>query len=275
MDEISSVDIYWREIKDFQPLSREREVELTLRIKGGDESALEELVSANLRFVVSIAGKYQNKGLPMSELIAEGNCGLMEAARRFDEKRGYKFITYAVWWIRQAIQFALRENRSVRRPINRISSASKVSKVYDKLLVLLEREPTDEEVAEKLDMNVDDVKEAYLATRPELSFDAPLNDDRKKTLHDLISSEDESVFESLERDDLAEYVNKMLGGLDEREYVIVRQYFGLNGEEPKTLEQIGNEMGLTRERIRQLKGRAFRKIRENYQDKILEDEIMY
>ena len=275
MNENDSVDIYWREIKDSQPLSREREIELAVRIKEGDESALEELVSANLRFVVSVAGKYQNRGLPMSELIAEGNCGLMEAARRFDEERGYKFITYAVWWIRQAIQSALRKNRNVHRPTNRISDASKVSRVYDELLVILGKEPTDEEVAEKLDMSVNSVREAYLSTRPEVSLDTLFGDEKDRSLHDLFSSENEGIINHLEYHDLEGDIDKMLMVLDKREIYIIRRYFGLRGEEPMTLEEIGNEMGVTRERVRQLKNRAFSKIRESYQAEIVEDEITY
>ncbi len=265
MDESNLVDIYWREIK----------VELVVKIKEGDESALEELISANLRFVVSVAGKYQNKGLPMSELIAEGNCGLMEAARRFDEKRGYKFITYAVWWIRQAIQAALRENRNVHRPTNRVSHASKVTRVYDELLVLLGREPTDEEVAEKTGLSVDNVREAYLSTRLEISLDAPFREEDRRSLYDLFSSKNGDIINHLEHLDLEEHVHKMLESLDEREYFIVQRYFGLDGEDPMTLEQIGNEMGLTRERIRQLKERAFRDIRKKYKPDTVRDEITY
>lgn len=275
MDESNLVKRYLEDIKFSQPLSSEREIELARRIKEGDEPALEELVNANLRFVVGVAKGYQNKGLPLYELIAEGNCGLIEAARRFDGTRGFKFITYAVWWIRQSIQAALHGNKNVRRSNNRLSAASKATRSYEELSNLLGRDPTYEEIAERLDMPANDVEEAFLSTKQEISLDAPLDDEEDRSLYDLISGENGNPVDELEYSDLRNYVDRMLGRLDERQLFILRRYFGFDGARPMTLKQIGDEMGLTRERIRQLKEKALARIRHRYKAEIVEDEITY
>lgn len=276
MEEIDLLGSYLEDIKFSQPLSREREAELTRRIREGNESALEELVNANLKFVIEIAQRYQYRGLDLIELIAEGNFGLIEAARRFDETRGFKFITYAVWWIKQGIRSAIRRNKNVRRPNNRLTAASKVMGTYDELSVLLGRDPSYDEIAERLDMDADDVEEAILSTRRETSLDALFDDEEEdRSLYDLISSDDGNPVDELEYSDLRMYVDGMLEGLpDKREAIIIREYFGFDGAKPMTMKQIGDEMGLTRERIRQLKEKAFKRIREGYRDRV-EDEVTY
>jgi len=264
-----------RETRDSQPLSREEEVELAKKIKNGDESALEKLVRANLKFVIGIANEYQHMGLDMPELISEGNYGLMVAARRFDETRGFKFITYAVWWIRQAIQSALREDRNVHRPTNRLSNYSKINKRYGKLSNRIGREPTDDEIAEEIGISADDIRAASFSISPEISLDAPFKDMDDKNLYDVLSSENVDPIRRLEEEDLRDYVNEMLGKLGRRESAIIRKYFGFDGKEPMTLEQIGSEFRLSKERIRQIKARAYGEIRKRNKAETVKDEIIY
>jgi len=263
-DDDASLQTYFDEIGNSQPLSREKEAELAERIAAGDERAREELAEANLLFVVTVAKKYRNRGLSFPELISAGNVGLMTAVDRFDATRGFKFISYAVWWIRQAIQQALAEDsRTVRLPINRISLLHKIARMRQQLGEANGGEPPDEEIAAALDLSVSEVRDTMLSGRRSVSLDrAAFDEDEDSTLLKRLADPDqESPDEIITRSSSQQQLEAVLGDLDEREHSIVRSYFGLDGSEPMTLEQIGDRMGLTRERIRQLKERAFSKLR--------------
>ncbi|MEC8991346.1 MAG: RNA polymerase sigma factor RpoD/SigA [Candidatus Latescibacterota bacterium] len=263
-DDDVSLQTYFDEIGNSQPLSREKEAELAERIAAGDERAREELAEANLLFVVTVAKKYRNRGLSFPELISAGNVGLMTAVDRFDATRGFKFISYAVWWIRQAIQQALAEDsRTVRLPINRISLLHKIARMRQQLGEANGGEPPDEEIAAALDLSVSEVRDTMLSGRRSVSLDrAAFDEDEDSTLLKRLADPDqESPDEIITRSSSQQQLEAVLGDLDEREHSIVRSYFGLDGSEPMTLEQIGDRMGLTRERIRQLKERAFSKLR--------------
>lgn len=263
-DEDASLQTYFSEIGSSQPLSREKEAELAERIKAGDERAREELAEANLLFVVSVAKKYRNRGMSFSELISAGNLGLMTAVDRFDATRGFKFISYAVWWIRQAIQQALAEDsRTVRVPINRINLLSKIGRATQQLGNANEREPHDEEIATALELSVTEVRETLLGGRRAVSLDrAMFDDDEDSTLLKGLADPDQvQPDEVITRSSSQKRLEEILDGLDKREHEIVMRYYGLDGSEPMTLEQIGDRMGVTRERVRQLKERAFGKLR--------------
>ncbi|MBU06680.1 MAG: RNA polymerase subunit sigma [Gemmatimonadetes bacterium] len=263
-DDDVSLQTYFDEIGNSQPLSRAKEAELAERIAAGDERAREELAEANLLFVVTVAKKYRNRGLSFPELISAGNVGLMTAVDRFDATRGFKFISYAVWWIRQAIQQALAEDsRTVRLPINRISLLHKIARMRQQLGEANGGEPQDEEIAAALDLSVSEVRDTMLSGRRSVSLDrAAFDEDEDSTLLKRLADPDqESPDEIITRSSSQQQLEAVLGDLDEREHSIVRSYFGLDGSEPMTLEQIGDRMGLTRERIRQLKERAFSKLR--------------
>jgi RNA polymerase primary sigma factor len=257
-----SLEIYLKEIRRTELLTPAEEVALAKRIRAGERGALDELVQANLRFVVSVARQYSGRGLPLADLINEGNMGLIKAAERFDESRGFRFISYAIWWIRQAILQALSEQtRVVRIPVNRAGKASRIDRTAQMLGQSLGREPTTEEIAAKMRMAEDDVEEHRAYTVRPVSLDAPASEEGDSTLGNLLqdeatSSPDAKVVEF----DLGRDLRRALGVLDRREQKILRDYFGMETGEGTTLEAIGQEMGLTRERVRQLKERAIRKL---------------
>ena len=265
------VECYWRDIRNFEPLSRAQEADLVRRARAGDTAAADDLVTANLRFVVSVAKKYNNYGLSFPELIAEGNYGLLEAVKRFDETRGFKFITYAVWWIRQAILKALAEqSRAARPPMSQVNDLQKVEKRTGLLTQKLGRDPTLEEIAESAEISLERTRNALELGQRDLSFDAPLYPDDEDTLLSIFTSADSALEEELDRATLFEVLHSCLGILDPRERRIIRSYFGLDDQAPMTLEQIGAFLGLTRERVRQLRDRALQKIRHHYGALLLE-----
>ena len=258
------VELYWRDIKNAEPLSRQREVELFTRVHQGDEEARQELVMANLRFVVSVAHDYKDYGLSLIELISEGNIGLMEAIRRFDETRGFKFITYAVWWIRQAILRALGENgKAARPPMSQINDLIKVEKESGALTQSLGRSPTRDEIADRAGISTERVQTALEVGQQALSLDAPIYPDEKTSLASVLPTEQEGVDEQVEKTEMERALHSCLGVLETREYRILRAYFGLDETEPQTMEEIGDTMGITRERVRQLRNRALEKLRSH------------
>ena len=260
------LDQYLQEIGTIPLLKPEQEVELARRIKQGDQTALHLLVRANLRFVVSVAKKYQGQGLTLADLINEGNYGLIKAAQRFDETRGFKFISYAVWWIRQAILQALAEqSRVVRLPLNRIGTLSKIRKASAELAQALERPPNPDEIGEMLGMTADKVREALSHSGRALSVDAPFNEEDDNSLLDVLpSDEEESPDEGLLGESLKIDIERALSTLHPREAEITRLYFGIGREHPLTLEEIGQRFNLTRERVRQIKEKALRKLRQKH-----------
>ncbi|HCR48024.1 MAG TPA: RNA polymerase subunit sigma [Bacteroidetes bacterium] len=269
------LDQYLQEIGQIPLLSPEKEVELARRIKEGDRKALHELTRANLRFVVSVAKKYQGQGLSLADLINEGNYGLIKAAQRFDETRGFKFISYAVWWIRQAILQALAEqSRVVRLPLNRIGTISKIRKTSAKLAQIHERAPNFEELAMELGVDVEKIREAMQHTGRHLSMDAPFNDDDENSLLDVLPHEDSlSPDETLMDESLKIDIERALSMLPPREAEITRLYFGIGREHPLTLEEIGQRFNLTRERVRQIKEKALRKLRQKHRREELQMHI--
>ena len=269
--ETASLDKYLQEIGRVDLITAEEEVELAQRIKAGDELALEKLTKANLRFVVSVAKKYQNQGLSLPDLINEGNLGLIKAARRFDETRGFKFISYAVWWIRQSILQALAEqSRIVRLPLNKIGSINKINKAYAQLEQELERPPTPAEVAVVVDLTEDEVKQSMKNSGRHVSMDAPLVEGEDSNMYNVIGSEDSpNPDEGLMVDSLRQEIERSLATLTPREGEVIRAYFGLNGEHAMTLEEIGEEFDLTRERVRQIKEKAIRRLKHTSRSKIL------
>jgi RNA polymerase primary sigma factor len=270
--ETASLDKYLQEIGRVDLITAEEEVELARKIKQGDESALTRLVKANLRFVVSVSKQYQNQGLSLPDLINEGNLGLIKAAQRFDETRGFKFISYAVWWIRQSILQALAEQaRIVRLPLNKIGSINKINKTYAKLEQQLEREPTADEIAVLMDMMPEDVFETMKNSGRHVSMDAPLSvNDEGGSMYDVMEEKDslspdkELIFESLRKE-----IERSLNTLTIREADVIRLYFGLNGQASLTLEEIGERFELTRERVRQIKEKAVRRLKHTSRSKLL------
>ena len=265
MNNMQSLERYYRDIGEAKLLTPDEEVELAQRIKKNDEAALKKLVSSNLRFVVSVAKSYQNHGLSLEDLINEGNMGLVKAAYRFDETRGFKFISYAVWWIRQAILQAIAEKtRIIRLPLNRIGTLTKISKVYSKLEQEYERTPTNEEIASILEIHADDIANTIKKASRVGSLDSPINSHGNSRLIDIMEDKDEVKPDSeLLDESLREEVGYMLKSLTSRESKILRLYFGLDGEKARTLEEVGIEFKLTRERIRQIKEKALVKLRHN------------
>jgi RNA polymerase primary sigma factor len=263
--ESKSLDQYLQEIGKVDLLTPEQEIELAIRIKKGDKQALEALTKANLRFVVSVAKQFQNQGLSLGDLINEGNLGLIKAAQRFDETRGFKFISYAVWWIRQSIMQAIAEqSRIVRLPLNRVGSLGKLSKAYRDLEQEYERKPTTEELAQVLDMNVEEVADTMQLYGRHVSMDAPLKegDDNKNSLGDILVNEQQpSPDGTLMKESLKQEVENVLSTLNEREAEVIKLYFGINSEHAATLEEIGERFNLTRERVRQIKEKALRSLR--------------
>jgi RNA polymerase primary sigma factor len=261
--EAQSLDKYLQEIGKVTLLTAEDEIELAIKIKQGDSEALEKLTRANLRFVVSVAKQYQNQGLSLGDLINEGNLGLIKAARRFDETRGFKFISYAVWWIRQSILQALAEqSRIVRLPLNRVGVLNRIGKAYRNLEQEFEREPSAEEIAKELEMDVQDISETLQVSGKHLSFDAPFAQDQENRLIDVLEDEAQpSPDKSLMSESLNEEIGRALSKLSEMEAEIIKLYFGLENEQAMTLEEIGDKFNLTRERIRQIKENAIRILR--------------
>ena len=269
--ETASLDKYLQEIGKVDLITADEEVELAQLIKAGDQRALEKLTKANLRFVVSVAKQYQNQGLTLPDLINEGNLGLIKAARRFDETRGFKFISYAVWWIRQSILQALAEqSRIVRLPLNKIGSINKINKMYAFLEQENERPPSAEEIAKKLDMTVNDVKESMKNSGRHVSMDAPLIEGEDSNLYDVLNSgESPNPDRTLLHESLRIEINRALETLTPREADVVKLYFGLEEHQPMTLEEIGETFDLTRERVRQIKEKAIRRLKHTSRSKIL------
>ncbi|MBL30834.1 MAG: RNA polymerase subunit sigma [Flavobacteriaceae bacterium] len=269
--ETASLDKYLQEIGKVDLITAEEEVELAQRIKAGDQVALEKLTKANLRFVVSVAKQYQNQGLTLPDLINEGNLGLIKAAQRFDETRGFKFISYAVWWIRQSILQALAEqSRIVRLPLNKIGSINKINKTYAFLEQAHERQPSAEEIAKELDMTINDVKESLKNSGRHVSMDAPLVEGEDSNLYDVLNiGESPNPDRSLLHESLRTEIERALETLTPREADVVRLYFGLGNQHAMTLEEIGETFDLTRERVRQIKEKAIRRLKHTSRSKIL------
>ena len=258
-----SLSKYLQEISRFEPLIPAREVELAILVKQGNRLALKELTEANLRFVVSVAKDYQGQGLPLTDLINEGNLGLIKAAERFDETRGFKFISYAVWWIRQSILQALAEHsRIVRLPLNRVGTISKINKAAERLEQEYERAPRADELAKQLEMKPNEVNDAQRISRRHHSLDTPFSDEDKNCLLDVIpDASTEEPDQELQMDSLQEEVAAALDTLKDREREVIRMYFGISHSYALTLNEIGEEFGLTRERVRQIKEKAIRRLR--------------
>ncbi len=269
--ETASLDKYLQEIGKVDLITADEEVELAQRIKAGDQAALEKLTKANLRFVVSVAKQYQNQGLTLPDLINEGNLGLIKAAQRFDETRGFKFISYAVWWIRQSILQALAEqSRIVRLPLNKIGSINKINKAFAFLEQAHERQPSPEEIAKELDMTVEDVKQSLKNSGRHVSMDAPLIDGEDSNLYDVLrSGESPNPDRELLHESLRTEIERALETLTPREADVIRLYFGLGEHQPMTLEEIGETFDLTRERVRQIKEKAIRRLKHTSRSKIL------
>lgn len=269
--ESQSLDKYLQEIGKVDLLTPDEEVDLAKRIRDGDQLALEKLTKANLRFVVSVAKQYQNQGLSLGDLINEGNLGLIKAAQRFDETRGFKFISYAVWWIRQSILQALAEqSRIVRLPLNRVGSLNKISKTFSDLEQKFEREPSPDELAEVLEVSTSEVVDTLKISGRHVSMDAPFVQGEENSLLDVLENDGENTPDSeLMNDSLRKEVQRALSTLTQREADVITLYFGLNGEHSMTLEEIGEKFNLTRERVRQIKEKAIRRLRHTSRSKAL------
>ena len=268
--ESASLDKYLQEIGKEDLITVEEEVELAQRIRKGDQRALEKLTRANLRFVVSVAKQYQNQGLSLPDLINEGNLGLIKAAEKFDETRGFKFISYAVWWIRQSILQALAEqSRIVRLPLNQVGSLNKINKAFSRFEQEHERRPSPEELAETLDLPAEKVADTLRVSGRHISVDAPFVEGEDNSLLDVLVNDDSPVADkTLINESLSTEVERALATLTERERDIIRLFFGINCQE-MTLEEIGEKFGLTRERVRQIKEKAIRRLRQSSRSKLL------
>jgi RNA polymerase primary sigma factor len=266
-----SLEKYLQEIGEVPLLVPEEEIKLARRIRRGDQTALEQLTKANLRFVVSVAKQYQNQGLSLGDLINEGNLGLIKAAKRFDETRGYKFISYAVWWIRQSILQALAEqSRVVRLPLNRVGALNKIGKMYSNLEQEYEREPTPDEIADMLEISPAEVTDTLRMSGRHLSIDAPFAQGEDNRLLDIVHNDNQPPPDSrLMQESLRQEIDRALATLSSREAEVVRLYFGLGREHPLTLEEIGELFKLTRERVRQIKEKALRRLRHTSRSKSL------
>ena len=268
--ESASLDKYLQEIGHEEMISIEEEVELAQRIRKGDRKALERLTKANLRFVVSVAKQYQNQGLSLPDLINEGNLGLIKAAEKFDETRGFKFISYAVWWIRQSILQAIAEqSRIIRLPLNQVSSVNKINKILNRFEQENERRPSIDEIAQSTDLPEDKIADAMKANSRHVSVDAPFYDDEQNSLLDVIPNDNApSTDRGLVEESLREEIGRALQILEDREKMVVEAYFGINQRE-MTLEEIGSKYNLTRERVRQIKEKAIRRLRQQTNSKVL------
>lgn len=273
--ESQSLDKYLQEIGKVDLITAEVEVELAKRIREGDQVALEKLTKANLRFVVSVAKQYQNNGLTLGDLINEGNLGLIKAAKRFDEKRGFKFISYAVWWIRQSIMQALAEQaRIVQLPLNRVGSLSKISKTFAELEQKFQREPSTEEIAEVIGVTSDEVLANLMVSGRHVSMDAPFAQGEDSTLFDVLSDPNEANPEKqMMTDSLTQDVQRTLATLTTREADVIGLYFGLNNKKSLTLEEIGDKFNLTRERVRQIKEKATKRLRHQSRSTTLRSHL--
>ena len=269
--ETASLDKYLQEIGREELITAEMEVELAQRIKNGDQLALEKLTKANLRFVVSVAKQYQNQGLTLPDLINEGNLGLIKAAQRFDETRGFKFISYAVWWIRQSILQALAEqSRIVRLPLNQVGSLNKINKAFSRLEQEFERPPSSDELATALDLPEDKVKDTMKVSGRHVSVDAPFVDGEDNSLLDVMVNNDSPKADlDLMRESLQREIERSLSTLNDREKDVVMLFFGIGKQHGLTLEEIGTKFDLTRERVRQIKEKAIRRLRHNSRSKLL------
>ncbi|WP_460219976.1 sigma-70 family RNA polymerase sigma factor [Psychroserpens sp. MEBiC05023] len=269
--ESKSLDKYLQDISKLPMITAEEEVELAQRIREGDQLALDKLTTANLRFVVSVAKQYQNQGLTLPDLINEGNAGLVKAAKRFDETRGFKFISYAVWWIRQAILQALAEqSRIVRLPLNKIGSINKINKTFSFLEQTHQRPPSAEEIAHELDMTVSEVKQSLKNSGRHLSMDAPLKEGETSSLYDVVKSgESPNPDRDLMKESLNVEINRALDTLSQKESDVIRLNFGLSNEPPMTLDEIGATFDLTRERVRQIREKGIKRLRQDSKSKIL------
>ncbi|MDT8347783.1 MAG: RNA polymerase sigma factor RpoD/SigA [Flavobacteriaceae bacterium] len=270
--ESKSLEKYLQDISKIELITAEEEVELARKIREGDQRALDKLTRANLRFVVSVAKQYQNQGLTLPDLINEGNAGLVKAAQRFDETRGFKFISYAVWWIRQSIMSAISEqSRVVRLPLNKIGTINKINKAYSHLEQTLERVPSAEELAAELDMTIENVKQSLKISGRSLSMDAPFQEgENDSNLYDVLrSDESPSPDQTLMTDSLNIEINRALNTLTEREADVIRLNYGLGGQPPLTLEEIGETFDISRERVRQIREKGIRRLRQETKSKIL------
>jgi RNA polymerase primary sigma factor len=274
--ESQSLEKYLQEIGKVDLLTPEEEVDLAQRIKQGDQIALEKLTKANLRFVVSVAKQYQNQGLTLSDLINEGNLGLIKAAQRFDETRGFKFISYAVWWIRQSILQALAEqSRIVRLPLNKVGSLNKINKAFSQLEQEFEREPSADELADLLEINREEVETTLGVAARHVSVDAPFQEGEENSLLDVLentnSPRTDSQLEYVES--LRKEIERSLNTLTDRQRDVIKYYFGIGVEHPMSLEDIGEQFGLTRERVRQIKDKAINKLRATSRSKLLKNYL--
>ena len=271
LDSLGLAEAYWRDIQHFQPLSRQREIELVTKARSGDECAMHQMVEANLRFVVRIARGYHGRGLSFMELISEGNLGLLEAVQRFDETRGFKFITYAVWWIRQAMLRALAEHGKIARPpLSRVNDLQKVERWTGILAQKLGRDPTPEEIANSAELSLERTHNALYMAQPDVSLDVPTVPDERDPLMATFAACTPDPADCYERAALSHTLRTCLDLLDRRERLVVRAYFGLDDQDPQTLERIGVQLGLTRERVRQLRDEALDKMRIHAGDLLLE-----
>ena len=269
-----AVEKYLQEISKISMITPEEETTLAQRIKMGDQRALDKLVQANLRFVVSVAKQYQNQGLTLGDLINEGNLGLIKAAKRFDETKGFKFISYAVWWIRQSILQAIAEqSRIVRLPLNQVGSLSKISKAFSKLEQEYEREPSPEELADILETTVDKISDTLSNSGRHVSMDAPFVQGEENTLLDVLENHEPNTDSNLINESLSEEIKRSLSTLTEREREIIVLFFGLSTNHPLSLEEIGEKFNLTRERVRQIKDKALQRLRHTSRSKILKSYL--
>jgi RNA polymerase primary sigma factor len=270
--ESQSLEKYLQEIGKVELISPEEEVKLAIRIKQGDQKALDKLTKANLRFVVSVAKQYQNQGLSLPDLINEGNLGLIKAAQRFDETRGFKFISYAVWWIRQSILQALAEqSRIVRLPLNKVGLTNRIQKAYSQLEQEFEREPSAEELAEVLELDIEEVSSSLGIAARHVSMDTPLSEGEENTLIDVLENPNaEKADANIEhKESLKQEIDRSLRTLTERQKEVICFFFGIGVDHPMSLEDIGERFNLTRERVRQIKDKAITKLRSNSRSKML------
>lgn len=272
--ESASLDKYLQEIGHEELLTTDQEVELAQRIRKGDKRALERLTKANLRFVVSVAKQYQNRGLSLPDLINEGNVGLIKAAEKFDETRGFKFISYAVWWIRQSILQAIAEqSRLVRLPLNQVGSVNKITRELNKFEQEHERKPSVDEIAERVDLPEDKIADAMKANSRHVSMDAPIADGEDSSMIDFLSGDSSNTDRELAIESLKAEVSRILKLLTDKEQKVLRAFFGIDGSPEMTLDEIGEKYNLTRERVRQIKEKALRRLRHNTKNKLLKSYL--
>ena len=272
--ESASLDKYLQEIGHEELLTTDQEVELAQRIRKGDKRALERLTKANLRFVVSVAKQYQNQGLSLPDLINEGNVGLIKAAEKFDETRGFKFISYAVWWIRQSILQAIAEqSRLVRLPLNQVGSVNKITRELNKFEQEHERKPSVDEIAERVDLPEDKIADAMKANSRHVSMDAPIADGEDSSMIDFLTGDSSNTDRELAIESLKAEVSRILKLLTDKEQKVLRAFFGIDGSPEMTLDEIGEKYNLTRERVRQIKEKALRRLRHNTKNKLLKSYL--